>query len=127
MNGIPSSSLPSGLQHGGNKEQIQNIIAAGAQRDSRTSTPSKSDVTDIPSTPPSIPSAGAGAGAGAAIGAATVTEAAVENEDEMEVEPSEEIQEFDWEELQERYHNMIKERGEAEHKLWDEFTELVNV
>lgn len=56
-----------------------------------------------------------------------MAEAAVENEDEMEVEPSEEIQKFDWAELQERYHNMIKERGEAENKLWDEFTELINV
>lgn len=133
MNGIGSS--PPSLfgrkkdEFEDNKDQVQDIIAADAQRESltRTVTPTqaKSDVTEMPSTPPSVP--GGEAGAASANGAATVAESAVEREDEMEVDPREAIQNFDWEELQQRYHQMIQEQTLAEDQLWDEFTRLINV
>lgn len=124
MNGI-GSSPPSlfGRKDEDTKDQVQDIIAANAQRESLTRTvtptPAKSDITEMPSTSPSVP--------GAEAGAATVTEPAVEREDEMAVDPQDEILKFDWEELQQRYHRMIKEQTLAEDQLWEEFTQLINV
>jgi hypothetical protein len=117
MNGILSSPPPFAQKHEDNKEQIQNIITADSP------TPGKSDITDMPSSPPG----GTAAEARAENGAAVTTEAVVQIEDEVEVDPFEELQKFDWEELQARYHQMIKERGDAEDKLWDEFKELIDV
>jgi len=121
MNNILSSPPSFGQQHEDNKEQLRDIIVADAQRDSNTPIPGMSDITDMPSTPPTIPSAGA------ANGLATSIEVAAEYDHEMEADPSDEIQKFDWEELQARYHDMIKERGNVEESLWAEFKELIDV
>jgi hypothetical protein len=117
MNGSLSSPPPLAQKHEDDEEQIQNIIATDSP------TTGKSDITDMPSSPPGVTAAEARAEDGAAV----TTEAVVQVEDEMEVEPAEELQKFDWEELQARYHQMIKERGDAEDKLWDEFKELIDV
>lgn len=126
MNGIGfSPPSPLGRKDADdNKDQIQETaIAADVQRESltRTATPSP---TEMPSSPSA---AGAEAEVGPANRPPTVTEPAVECEDEMEVDPRDEIQEFDWGGLQQRYHNMIKERGHIEDQLWEEFSELLQV
>lgn len=126
MNGI-ASSPPLLLSHQDedNKTQLQDIIAADAERESHTPTPANSDITDMPTTPRSDLDAESEAANGAA---KTVMEAPEEIEDEMVVvEPSDEIQKFDWEELEHRYHQMIKERTTAEDQLANEFTQLLNV
>ncbi|TID17344.1 hypothetical protein E2P81_ATG07917 [Venturia nashicola] len=128
MNGAGSSppSLPGRKKDEDNKDQIRDTCAADAQRESptRTVTPTqaRSDVTEMPSTPPGVPGGEAGAGSGAP----TVTEPAVESEDETEAEPHDELQTFDWEALQERYHSMIHDQAVAEDQMWEEFTQLIN-
>jgi len=42
-------------------------------------------------------------------------------------DPQDRINDFDWEDLQEKYHDMIKERGNTEQELYEEFTNLINV
>lgn len=122
MSKIQSSPPLFGQQHEDDKEQLRSIIIADAQRDSQTpSPPGKLDFNDMSSTSRTKPQAGATSAS------AIATEAAVENDDEIEVEPSEELQIFDWEELQEQYHHMIQERGDVEDGLLTEFTELMNV
>jgi hypothetical protein len=121
MSKIQSSPPPFGQQHEDDKEQVRSIIAADVQRNSQTPTPGKLDFTDMSSTPPTNPQAGVTSAS------AIATEVVVENDVEIEVEPSEELQNFDWEELQEQYHHMIKERGDVEDGLLAEFTELINV
>ncbi|QDS68296.1 hypothetical protein FKW77_010660 [Venturia effusa] len=109
------------------KDHQEDNIAADAQQESPTQTatpsPAESDVTEMPSTP-SPPRADAG---GRSVNGPTIIgEPAVEREDEMDIDPKEEIQMFDWENLQQRYHQMIEEQGLAEDQLEEEFSKLIN-
>lgn len=133
MNGT-GSSPPSLFGRTGKKDrdshdQIHDIVAADARRESptRTLTPTqaRSDITEMPPSPPSAP--GGEVGTGSANEPPEVIEPAVEREDEMEVDPKDEIQKFDWEELERQYHHMIADQTDAENQLWEEFTQLNHV